>query len=65
MHPETLRGPSQAQQFHVHEIKQDQYGSLSDTLSLLKIRIREPSQETARQAILAQTAVGDATSHVG
>jgi hypothetical protein len=34
MHPETLRGLSQAQQFHAHEIKQDQYGSLSDTLRL-------------------------------
>jgi hypothetical protein len=34
MHPETLRSPSQAQQFHAPEINQDQYRSLSDTLSL-------------------------------
>jgi hypothetical protein len=34
MHPETLRGLSQAQQFHVYEINQDQYVSLSGTLSL-------------------------------
>ncbi len=34
MHPQTLRGLSQPQQFHVHEPKKDQYGSLSDTLSL-------------------------------
>jgi hypothetical protein len=37
MHPETLRSPSQAQQFHVYKTKPDHYGSLSDTLSLFLI----------------------------
>jgi hypothetical protein len=49
MHPEALRRLSQAQQFHIDEIRHDQYGSLSDTLSLLDDVAAQPARRTGHE----------------